>query len=79
MINGRRVMGRECRIQRIKRRSNVQSFGGKHEGKIPARTPRHRLQDNIKIDPKPGRESVGWIHLAQDRDLWLASVNLPVP
>jgi hypothetical protein len=41
--------------------------------------PRHRKEDNIKVDfMKTGREDVGWIHPAQDRDHWLALVNLSV-
>jgi hypothetical protein len=35
-----------------------------------------RWQDNIKIDLKKiGWKGVDWIHLAQDRDHWVALVN----
>jgi len=38
--------------------------------------PKHRWEDNIRMDlKKTGREGVDWIHLAQDRDQWRAVVN----
>jgi hypothetical protein len=39
-------------------------LAGKPEGKRPVRRPKHRWEDNIKVDLKEG---VGWIHVAQDR------------
>ena len=57
---------------------------GKPEGKSPLGRPRHRREDNIKMD----RQEVGggcgdWIELAQDRDMWRALMstvrNLRVP
>jgi hypothetical protein len=47
---------------------------GKPEGKKPLGRPRHRWEDNIKMD----LQEVGgmdWIELAQDRDRWRAIVN----
>jgi hypothetical protein len=49
---------------------------GKPEGNIPLRRPRHRWEDNIKMDLR----EIGWggmdsIDLAQDRDQWRALVN----
>jgi hypothetical protein len=42
----------------------------------PLGRPRHRLEDNINIAHREiGWEDVGWIHVAQDRDQWLAVVN----
>jgi hypothetical protein len=39
--------------------------------------PRHRWEDNIKIDLKEiGWEAVDWIHLAQYSDQWPAVVNV---
>jgi hypothetical protein len=57
---------------------------GKLEGKRPLKRPRHRWEDNIKMDlSKIGLEGVVWIHLDQDRDWWRAVVdtvmNLQVP
>jgi hypothetical protein len=47
------------------------------EGKRQYRSPRYRLEDNIRMDLREiGREGVEWIHLAQDRDLWQALVNM---
>ena len=56
----------------------------KTEGKRPLRRPRHRWEDNIKMDLQEVGGSCGdWIELAQDRDRWRALVgtvrNLRVP
>jgi len=57
---------------------------GKPEGKRPVGRPRHRWEDNIKMDlQEVGCEDMVWIELAQDRDRWQALVkavmNLRVP
>jgi hypothetical protein len=50
---------------------------GRREGKRPLERPRHRWEDNIKLDV---REIVingaNWIQLAQDRDQWQVFVNM---
>jgi hypothetical protein len=44
---------------------------GKPEGRRPLGRPRHRWEDNIKMDLREiGFGDVDWIHLAQDRDKW---------
>jgi hypothetical protein len=44
---------------------------GKPEVKRPLGRPRHKWEDNIKIDLKEiGWEGVDWIYVAQDRDWW---------
>ena len=49
---------------------------GKPEGKIPLGRPRHRWEDNIKMDlQEVGCGGMDWIELAQDRDRWRAIVN----
>jgi hypothetical protein len=49
---------------------------GKSEGKRPLGRPRHRWENGIRMDLREiGWESVGCIHLAQDRDWWWALVN----
>jgi hypothetical protein len=49
---------------------------GKPEGKQPLGRPRRRWMDNIKMDlGEIGWDSMDWIDLAQDRDLWRALVN----
>jgi hypothetical protein len=50
---------------------------GKPEGKRPLRRPRHRLEDNIKMDHREiGFGDVDWIHMAQDWDQWQTPVNM---
>jgi len=49
---------------------------GKPEGKRPLWRPRHRWEDNIKMDLQEVRcGDMDWIELAQDRDRWQAFVN----
>ena len=44
---------------------------GKPEGKRPMGRPRHRLEDNIKLDLQEVGGGCGdWMKLAQDRDRW---------
>jgi hypothetical protein len=50
---------------------------GKPEGKRPLGRPRHRWEDNIKMDLRElGWEGVNWIHLAQDKDHWWDLLNM---
>jgi hypothetical protein len=49
---------------------------GKPEGKRPLGRPRHRWEDNIRMDLREiGWGGVDWIDLAQDRDRWRALAN----
>ena len=49
---------------------------GKPEGKRPLGRPRHRWEDNIKMDLQGVEGGCGdWMELAQDRDRWRALVN----
>jgi hypothetical protein len=49
---------------------------GKPEGKRPLRIPRHRWEDESRMDLTEIRlEGMDWIHLVQDRDWWQALVN----
>ena len=57
---------------------------GKPEGNKPMGRPRHRWDDNIKMDlQEVGCEGMYWIDLTQDRDRWQALIyavmNLHVP
>ena len=57
---------------------------GKPEGKNPVGRPRHRWEDNIKMDLQEVGGGCGdWMELAQDRGRWQALVskvrNLRVP
>ena len=50
---------------------------GKPEVKRPLGRPRHRWEDNIKMDlRKVGCEGMDWIDVAQDKDGWRALVNV---
>jgi hypothetical protein len=49
---------------------------GRPEGNRPLGRPRHRLEDNIKLDLREtGLDGANWIRLAQDRVRWSAFVN----
>jgi hypothetical protein len=48
----------------------------KPEGKRPLGRPRHRWEDNIRMDLREiGWKCVKLVHLAQDEDQWRALVN----
>ena len=49
---------------------------GKPEGKRPLGRPRHRWEDNTKMDlQEVGRDCGDWMELAQHRDRWRSLVN----
>ena len=49
---------------------------GKPEGKRPIGRPRHRWEDNIKMDlQEVGCGCMEWMELVQERDRWWACVN----
>jgi hypothetical protein len=51
------------------RRGVYRVLVGKPEGKTPLGRPRHRWEDNIKMDfQEVGCRGMDWIELAQDRD-----------
>ena len=58
------------------RRGVYRVLVGKPEGNRPLGRPKHRWQDNSKIDiQEVGCECMDWIDLAQDRDRWQPLVN----
>jgi hypothetical protein len=68
-------MGRACSTNGGKRNA-YRIVVGRTEGKRPLGKPRHRWEDNIKMDLREiGSDGVDWIDLAQDRDQWSALVN----
>jgi hypothetical protein len=49
---------------------------GKRDRKRPLGRPRHRWEDNIKIDiQEVGCGGIDWMDLAQDRDKWRTLAN----
>ena len=61
-------MGEERGVHRV--------LVGKPEGKRPLGRPRHRWEDNIKMDLQEVDGGCGdWMELAQDRDSWWALVS----
>jgi len=53
----------------LRGRSLYRDLVAKSEGKRPLERPRHRWEDNIKINhQKVVCEGMGWIYVAQDRD-----------
>jgi hypothetical protein len=51
-------------------------LGGRTEGKRPLGSPRHRWEDNIKLDlTEIGIDAANWIQLAQNRVQWRAFMN----
>jgi len=48
---------------------------GKHAGERPLGRPRHRWDDNIKMDLREVGGGGDWMELAQDRDRWRALMN----
>jgi hypothetical protein len=58
------------------RRGACRVLVGKHGGKTPLGRPRHRWEDNIKMDlQEVGWGSMDWTDLAQYRDRWQALVT----
>jgi hypothetical protein len=50
---------------------------GRPKGRRPLRRPRHRWEDNIKMDLRViGINGANWIRLVQDRVQWQAFVNM---
>ena len=57
-------------------RSVFKILTGKPTGLRPLGRPRHRWEDNIRMDLEEIGINVGnWVHSAQDRNYWRALVN----
>ena len=60
----------------VERRGVYRVLVGKPKEKRPLGRPRHRWEDNIKMDlQEVGCGVMDWFELAQDRDRWRALVN----
>jgi len=58
------------------RRGIYRVLVGKPEVNRPLGRPKHRWEDNIKMDlQEVGCGGLNWINLAEDRDRWQALVN----
>ena len=58
------------------RKGRYRVLVGKPGGKWPLGRPRHRWEDNIKMDlQEVGCGGMDWIELAQDKDMWRALVG----
>jgi len=76
MIKSRRMRwaGHIARVEA--RRGIYRVLVGKPKGKRPLWRPRHKWEDNTKIDlQEVGCRGMDWIKLAQDRDRWRALMN----
>jgi hypothetical protein len=67
-------MGRACGTYGESRDAN-RVLVGKRQGRRPLERPRHRWEDNVKMDFREVGCGMDWIDLAQDRDRWRAFVN----
>jgi hypothetical protein len=57
-------------------RSAFKILTGTPSGKIPLGRPKHRWEDNIRINLKEiGINTRNWVDLTQDRNYWRALVN----
>jgi hypothetical protein len=65
-------------VARMRERKGVyRVLIGKPEGKRPLGRPRHRWENNIKMDlQEVGCWAMDWIEVAQDTDSWRALVNV---
>jgi hypothetical protein len=76
MIKSRRWAGYVAYMGARRRRRMYLGFWWKSQKERATRKTQHRWVHNIKIDLRErGWDSMNWIDLAQDRNLWRALVN----
>ena len=69
-----RLAGDVARL--VEGRSTFKILTGKPTGKRPLGKPRHRWEDNIRMDlEEKGINAGNWVDSAQDRNYWRALVN----
>ena len=67
---------RDCQLRERCFEYRIQVNWKAQEGKRPLGRPRHRWQDNIRMDLEEIDINAGnWVDLAQDRNYWRALVN----
>ena len=58
-------------------RSAFKILTGKPTGKRPLGSPRHKWEDNIRMDlTEIGINMRNWVNSAQDRDYWIVLVHM---
>jgi len=76
MIKSRRMRRAGHMTRMGERRSLYWVLVANPKRKRPLGRPRHRLEDNIKMDPQEvGCGAMDWIKLAEDRNRWRALIN----
>jgi hypothetical protein len=76
LIKLRRIRWEGCVVWMGEERVVYGVLVGKPEGKRSLVRPRHRWEDNIRMDlQEVGCRGMDWIGLAQDRDRWRAIVS----
>jgi hypothetical protein len=75
VIKSRRMKWAGCVARMGEKRGAYRILVGRPEGRRPLGRPRHRWEDNIKVDIQDVGWDMDWIELAQDRDRWRAVVN----
>jgi hypothetical protein len=76
MIKSRRMRWAGYVVRSGEMRNAYKILFGKPEEKRPLGRPRHRCEDNIKMNlRKIGLKGVNWIHMAQDRSRCRALVS----
>jgi len=76
VIKWRRMRWVGCVARMGERRVVYRVLVGKSEGKRPLGRPRHRWEDNIKMNLQElGCGGMDWIELAQNRNKWWPLVN----
>jgi hypothetical protein len=64
-------------MARMERKEVLQRFGGETFLVRPLRRPKHKEEDNIKINLKIWK-GVDWINLAEGRDNWYGYTNTAI-
>jgi hypothetical protein len=76
VIKSRRMRWAGRVLHMVEGRGAYNILVGRPEGRRPLGRPRHRQEDNIRMDlVEIGFGDVDWIHWAQDRDRWRVLVN----
>jgi hypothetical protein len=69
-------MGGTCSTYEEEESDIYRVLVGKSDGKRPLGNPRHRWEENIKMNlQEVGCGGMNWIDLAHDREMWWACVN----